>query len=75
MKEPRLWTEEEALVHCEERLKLFEAERAILVNGSKGDNLWANNRGSEAAIARLGELINCYQRIVKLVSTNIRSKA
>ena len=72
-----LWTDEEALVHFEERLKLFENERQILIEGARdGDEapLWANNRGAESAVARLAELIVDYQRIVRLVSVDIRSK-
>ena len=70
-------TNEEARAHFETCLDFLKGERELLISGRvDGDDapLWANNRGTESAVYRLAELIRDYERIVKLVSTDIRSK-
>jgi hypothetical protein len=70
-------TDKDALAHFEKCITFFRGERALLIEGridGEDSPLWANNRGAESAVYRLAELIRDYERIVKLVSTDIRSK-
>ena len=72
MKDVKDWTDEEALVHAETMLKVFEHERLTLLEGMKAGSLWAQNRGSESAFVRFAELIQNYQRIVNVLTNKIR---